>query len=64
MCNHRICFSSGSEAAVDEVPSVDRTEKTRENNQMRVVYCAHPGAEIASIRQYMRKETTTEGIER
>lgn len=55
-CDLQTCVLSDSEAVVDEASSVDRTEKIRTNNQVRVTYYIYRDAKVAPIR--LRAKTT------
>lgn len=55
----RMCLRSNSEAAVDKFFPVDRIEKTLVKIRCQQC-CIDRGAEIAPIRQYMRRQTKAE----
>lgn len=52
VCYTGTCSLSDYETSAGKVPSVDRTEKTRANNQMRVIYCIHHGVKTDSRETY------------
>lgn len=59
-----LCLLSGSETAVDNVPSFERLDKTGASDRMRVMCCINRAAETAPIRQHIPKQITTEIADR